>query len=374
MDVVYLLAFGKAACPMARAAHEVLSERVRGTLIVTKQGYAEALPWPVREAGHPLPDAHSLEAGSELVRFISRMPRDASVMVLLSGGASTLVEQPAGGLALAQLRAINEWLLGAGLDIAQMNAVRKRMSQLKGGRLAGLLAPRTVLCLAISDVPGDDAAVIASGPLVQQVHPPAELPQALPPELRAALEQITPAPYPPPSAFRAVEMRIIATNEDAKQAAAATGRDLGYQVQVHAATLGGDAIEAGRRLAHEVVSGAGGTLHVWGGETTMRLPPRPGRGGRNQSLALAAASVLHGRDDVVFLAAGTDGSDGPGGDAGALVDGGTVLRGRAAGLDERAAIVDADAGRFLDASGDLLFTGPTETNVMDIVLGLKLSS
>lgn len=368
----YVIAMGKAACPMARAAHEILAGRVRDALIITKHGYAEAMPWPVREAGHPLPDENSFEAGAALLEFIARIPQDATVLVLLSGGASALVEHPARGLGLAELRAITEWLLGAGLDIFSVNAVRKRMSQLKGGRLAGLLAPRAVLCLAISDVPGDDPAVIASGPLVLDPSGVAELPAALPRDLQAMLAHVAPPPNPEPEAFRTVTMHIIATIEDAKQAAAAAGRSLGYEVAVRAGAVGGDAIETGRRLAKEVASGPVFTLHVWGGETTMRLPPHPGRGGRNQSLALAAATVLHGRNDVVFLAAGTDGTDGPGSDAGALVDGDTVSRGRAAGMDEREAIEGADAGRFLDASGDLLSTGPTETNVMDIMLGLKL--
>jgi len=372
--VVYVLAMGKVACPMARAAHEVLGERARDAWVVTKHGYAEPLPWPVREAGHPLPDAHSLEAGAALLEFIARIPHDAMILVLLSGGASTLVELPAPGVGLTELRAVNEWLLGAGLDIIAVNTVRKRLSQLKGGRLAALLAPRPVLCLAISDVPGDDPAAIASGPLVVDLCPAAKLPAGLPDSLQEVLARVAPPPYPEPAVFRGVTMHIVATIEDAKQTAATAARGLGYQVVVHAPAVHGDAVEAGCRLARELARGPSATLHVWGGETTVRLPPRPGRGGRNQSLALAAATVLHGRDDVLLLAAGTDGSDGPGSDAGALVDGGTVARGRAASIDERLAIEGADAGRFLDASGDLLYTGPTGTNVMDIMLGLKLPS
>ncbi len=371
---VYVLAMGKAACPMARAAHEVLGEFVRDAWIVTKHGYAESLPWPVREAGHPLPDLHSLEAGASLLEFIAGIPRNVAVLVLLSGGASTLVEQPVGGIGLTELRAVNEWLLGAGFDIVAMNSVRKRLSQLKGGRLAGFLAPRPVLCLAISDVPNDDPAAIASGPLVDDRHSISDLPAGLPQWLTQLLAQTVPAPYPELMMFRGVNLHVIGTLEDARQAAGMTARNLGYQVIVHPAAVCGDALEAGHRLARELGHGPAATLHVWGGETTVRLPLHPGRGGRNQSLALAAAKVLHGRRDLLFLAAGTDGSDGPGDDAGALVDGGTVSRGRAANIDELAAIEGADAGRFLEASGDLLYTGPTGTNVMDIMLGLKLSS
>ncbi len=371
---VYVIAMGKAACPMARAAGEVLGAGMGDAWVVTKQGHTEALAWPVLEAGHPLPDVRSIEAGAGLVDFIARIPRAANVLVLLSGGASTLVEYPVRGIGLAELRAINEWLLAAGLDIAAVNAVRKRLSQIKGGRLAALLAPRPVLCLAISDVPDDEAATIASGPLVSDLRPAPALPVELPSSLRAMLDRAEQPADLELSAFRNVRFHIVATLADAMQAAALVARDLDYQPLVHAPAIQGDAAETGRRIAHELLRGPAMTLHIWGGETSVRLPACPGRGGRNQSLALAAATLLRGHSDVFLLAAGTDGSDGPGFDAGALVDGGTVERGRAAGLDEEAAIRNADAGRFLDVSADLLYTGPTGTNVMDLVLGLKSTS
>ncbi|HJX19266.1 MAG TPA: glycerate-2-kinase family protein, partial [Acidiferrobacterales bacterium] len=163
---VYLLSIGKAACAMAQGVHAVLGSGIVDALIVTKQGHAEALPWPVLEAGHPLPDEQSLAAGQRLIEFVAAIPPDAMILVLLSGGASALVEALPQGMDLAQLRAVNDWLLAAGLDIAAMNRIRKRLSRIKGGRLAKLLAPRPVLCLAISDVPGDDPRAIGSGPLV----------------------------------------------------------------------------------------------------------------------------------------------------------------------------------------------------------------
>ncbi len=371
---VYIIALGKAACPMVRAAGEMLGAAVGDAWVVTKHGYAEALPWPVLEAGHPLPDIGSIEAGSGLLDYIGRMPREASVLVLLSGGASALAECPARGIGLVELRSINEWLLASGLDIVAINAVRKRLSLIKGGRLAGLLAPRPVLCLAISDVPDNDAATIASGPLANDARPAVALPEDFPPLLRAVIEHVGQPADPEPSVFGSVRYHIVATLEDAMQAAADAARGLGYRAVVHAPAIRGDAAENGRRIARELLGSSGMTLHIWGGETSVRLPPHPGRGGRNQSLALAAATRLRGHSDALLLAAGTDGSDGPGIDAGALVDGGTVDRGRAAGLDEETAISSADAGSFLDASADLLYTGPTGTNVTDLVLGLKLAS
>ena len=369
---IFLIAFGKAACAMARGAHETLGDRILGGLVITKRGSSEPLPWPVLEAGHPMPDESSLKAGERLIEFVKSIPQDAQVLVLLSGGASALVEALPSGLGLAQLRELNRWLLGAGLDIHAMNAIRKRISLLKGGRLAQLLYPRKVLCLAISDVSGDDPRSIGSGPLV--VEPEADTPQlsaGAPEWLRTALQQAPPLPRPNDACFRSVEFKIIARLDDAKRAAAETARKLGYKVKSHAEFIEGDAVETGEQLARGLLESEPGVVQMWGGETTVRLPPNPGRGGRNQSLALSAARVLKGRENVWLLSAGTDGSDGPTEDAGALVDGATVARGKLHGLDADVALAKADAGTFLEASGDLIHTGPTGTNVMDLMLGLK---
>jgi glycerate 2-kinase len=223
-----------------------------------------------------------------------------------------------------------------------------------------------VRVLAISDVRGDDPAVIASGPLT--------LPRdagdiaALPADWRGLGARVTP---PDPAWFDTVDYEIVATLDDAKRAAALVlQRD--WPVVLHPEFVAGDALDAGRRLARVLIEAEPGGVHIWGGETTVVLPPRPGQGGRNQSLALAAAIALAGAGRIALLAAGTDGSDGPTDDAGALVDGGTLERGELAGLDAAAALAAADAGRFLAASGDLIHTGPTGTNVMDLMLGLRL--
>lgn len=369
----YVIAVGKAACAMTQGARETLGEEgIRDALIVTRRGYAEPLPWPVIEAGHPLPDEASLEAGGRLKAFIQTMPREAGVIVLLSGGASTLLELPAAGIELGLLRQVNAWLLGAGLDIRAVNAVRSRLSQIKGGRLAPLLYPRRVLALAISDVPGNDPRVIGSGPLLPAEDSGSVLEAVeLPGFVRAALARRAPPPAPEDACFRNVTFKIIATNEDARRAAAEAALGLGYRAVVAPESLTGDAVEAGRRLAGVLREAPPGIVHVWGGETTVRLPPQPGRGGRCQSLALSAAMLLKGHAGVYLLAVGTDGTDGPTEDAGALVDGGTVTRGEGLGLDARQALEAADAGSFLAASGDLVHTGATGTNVMDIVIGLR---
>lgn len=370
---VFLVSIGKAACAMAQGAHEVLGASIVGALVVTKQGHAESLPWPVFEAGHPLPDEQSLVAGQKLIEFAAAIPPDATVLVLLSGGASALVESLPEGMHLAQLRALNNWLLASGLDIVAMNRIRKRLSRIKGGRLAKLLAPRPVLCLAISDVPGDDPRAIGSGPLVadDSSMPPQDTAD-WPPDVADALRHGLPAPTADDACFRNVRFEIIARLDDARHAAAEAARQLGYRVRLHPEFIEGDALAVGDRLAQTLLSAPAGEVQVWGGETTIRLPSQPGRGGRNQSLALAAALALRGRERVWFLSAGTDGTDGPTADAGALVDGGTIARGETEGMLARQALAAADAGRFLEASGDLIQTGPTGTNVMDLMLGLRV--
>ncbi|MCK7580212.1 MAG: glycerate-2-kinase family protein [Chromatiales bacterium] len=191
-DGVYVMALGKAACAMAEGAHAALDGQIRDALVITRRGYAQPLPlpWPVLEAGHPRPDAGSIVAGRALLAFIDRLPEAAEVLMLLSGGASALAEVLPDGVDLAALQQVNDWLLGSGLDIAAMNRIRKRLSLIKGGRLAQRLAPRRTLCLAISDVPGDDPRAIGSGPLTAD-DSPGEV--ALPPWLAELLRAAAPA-------------------------------------------------------------------------------------------------------------------------------------------------------------------------------------
>ncbi|MBI3571822.1 MAG: DUF4147 domain-containing protein [Gammaproteobacteria bacterium] len=370
---VYMLAVGKAACAMAQGAQDVMGDNIVDALIITKKGHAESLPWPVLEAGHPLVDASSLKAGQKLLVFVDRIPQDASVLVLISGGASALVEALPPQISLDQFQEINRWILGSGLDINDYNRIRRRLSRLKGGRLAKLLSPRRVLCLVVSDVPGNDLRAIGSGPLVADEDMRRPLPlRGLPDFITEALKHMPPAPAPDDACFQNVKREIVATLDNAKSAAVETAKESGYPIMLETSFVSGDALEAGARLAKKLLRSEPGTVHVWGGETTVRLPESPGRGGRNQSLALAAAMMLQGHDDTWFLAAGTDGTDGPTEDAGALVDGGTIARGEQSGLDAKQSLARADAGNFLEASGDLIQTGPTGTNVMDIMLGLKV--
>jgi glycerate 2-kinase len=369
---IYLIAVGKVACPMARGALDVVGADIRDALIVTKHGYAEPLPWPVREAGHPVPDAGSLAAGAALLRFVDTIPPAASVLVLLSGGASALVEHLSSGADLETLKRMNEWLLASGRDIVAMNRVRKRLSLIKGGRLAKLLAPRRVVCFAISDVPTNDPRFIGSGPLVADETVEQEPIGDAPAAIRDLLVRAALPPRSNDLCFANVEFRIITRLSDAMAAAGAAARTHGLRDEIHSQIISGDAATVGSRLAQELLAADRGMIHIWGGETTVRLPASPGRGGRAQHLALSAARTFAGREGIYLLAAGSDGTDGPTADAGALVDGGTLERGTDGGFNAGTALANADSGSFLEASGDLLQTGPTGTNVMDLMFGLRV--
>lgn len=367
-----VVAIGKAAAAMAMGAQTALGEGLYSGLVVTKYGHADPRlgqgPWVVMESGHPLPDENSLEAGKALLEYLDSLPDEIPVLFLLSGGASALVEALPDGVTLAELERVNDWLLGSGLAIGQMNSVRKQLSLIKGGRLVRYLAGRHCLQLLISDVPGDDPAMIGSGPLYPSSREP------LPDNLPAWLSSLLPPNEPQlteDAAFSAnVETRLIATNELARKAAANKAQELGYQVHDHPGHFKGQVEALATEFVQTLMHGAPG-IHLWGGESSVLLPENPGRGGRNQHMALMAARLIAGCDDILLLAAGTDGTDGATEEAGALVDGGTVLRGEEEGYSVATALNSADSGHFLEASGDLIETGPTGTNVMDLVIGWK---
>lgn len=371
---IYAIAIGKAAVAMMQGAIDTFSGNLVKGLLITKTGYSDAGHFSQTihtiEAGHPWPTESSLKAGNALLEFIHSAPQDAQLLFLISGGTSSLVEVLPDGVSLQELHRVNDWLLGSGLDIHAMNHVRKAISCIKGGRLALQLAGRSALALLISDVPGDEPATIGSGLLVPDILQQTEAPLELPGWIEALMQKGVPAPQHDDPCFDSIRIEIVACLDDAKRAAAEKARVLGYEVYEHAAMLGGDAVLVGRHLASELLAGPKG-LYIWGGETTVRLPQLPGRGGRNQQLALSVAIELEGEPQLALLAAGTDGSDGPTHDAGALVDGGTIKRGRDESLNPKDTLEKADAGSFLAASGDLIQTGPTGTNVMDLMLAIK---
>jgi glycerate 2-kinase len=337
-----VVAIGKAAASMAMGAQRVLGEGVRSALVITKHGHTDPRLDPSRitqlESAHPVPDESSLAAGRALLDFLETLPDDEPLLFLLSGGASALVEVLPEGRGADELADMNRRLLASGVSISEMNAQRRAVSQIKGGRLIPHLRGRPCLQLLISDVPGDDIGVIGSAPLIGEGGK--------------------------------IESHIIASNDLAREALIEAARQQGLTVHDHPGHFEGEAGELAAQFCDELLNGPVG-LYLWGGESSVVLPEHPGRGGRNQQLALAAARYLAGHENVLLLAAGTDGSDGPTEDAGALVDGGTVQRGAWEGLSAPDALEAADAGTFLEASGDLVQTGPTGTNVMDLVIAWK---
>ncbi len=368
---VNLVAIGKAATSMAWGAWDVLGETISRSLVITKKGHSEeGFPFECFEAAHPVPDESSLEAGRRLLGFVTSAPANSRFLFLISGGSSSLVESLPSGVSLEDLRRLNEWLLASGMEIGVMNAVRKRFSRLKGGGLIPYLRKHPALSLMISDVANDDPAVIGSGLLVfgaREVSP--DVLERLPPWLRDRIGSHVPSSVDI-SCVPSIENRVVANNGMAIEGAVEAAKRFGLEVFPHYEPYGGEVTWLAHQFVEEVRRGPPG-LYVWGGESTIALPPHPGRGGRNQSLALEAARLLVGHDTILFLAAGTDGTDGPTQEAGGLVDGDTVSRGERRGMRVTEALRNADAGSFLALSGDLVRTGPTGTNVMDLVLALK---
>jgi len=383
---VILLAAGKAAASMTVVAEEVYEreyrlprERLTG-IAVTRHGYAEpARGIEIVEAGHPVPDAAGIAATERALALAAGAHKDDLVLVLLSGGGSANWIAPAGSLTLAEKQAITRALLRSGASIEEINAVRKHLSRIKGGRLARCAAPATILTLAISDVPRDDPSTIASGPTVPD---PTTLADAraivrrrgvpLPPSAEALLDDpANESPKAGDPAFAHSRFQIIARPADSIAIAARTARDLGYEPIVLGADLEGEAREVAAEHARQALAlrAAGRRAAIIsGGELTVTLKGK-GRGGPNQEYALALALALDGAAGICALAGDTDGTDGGGGSAsdpaGAIVDETTLARARALGLDPAASLADNDSTGFFEALGDLLLPGPTRTNVND---------
>jgi glycerate 2-kinase len=345
---VWIAAIGKAASAMALGAHEVLGVAAERTLIITKDGHVAPQLHTLRnveihESAHPVPDKRSLAAGQSLLKWLNELPRSVEPVFLISGGASSLVEVLEDGVTFEQLAKLNAEGLASGIAIPELNARRSKLSRIKGGGVARLLGDRPGRALFISDVPSDDPAVIGSGVL-----------------------------GPVSGVQDHIERTIVASLDHAVDGVCAAAEKLGLDVRKPASRFDDDAARLAVRFAHELHLNSA-QVCVWGGESTVQLPPNPGRGGRNQHLALAAARLLAGQPMMMLLAAGTDGTDGVTDDAGALVDSETCARLTLAGIDADDCMRRADSGTALAASGDLVHTGPTGTNVGDLVIGLKLS-
>ncbi len=385
-----ILGFGKAAVPMAAAVEVTLAELAPEGIVVTKEGFHQPgkLRWiQVREASHPIPDARGVTATEEITRLAVAADERALAVVLISGGGSALLVAPAEGLTLMDKQETTSLLLHAGADIGELNAVRKHLSQVKGGQLAQLLYPAPSLSLILSDVLGDRLDVIASGPttpdrstfadaiaIIEQYQLIKRVPYRVLSHLRkgAVLE----VPEPPKALCREFASReavIIANLDRALDAARREAERRGFAAVLQPNPVTGEAREAGKNLARRALDLKAAKQNgqplclVSGGETTVTVRGE-GRGGRNMELALAFAQEIEGVTGVTLLSAGTDGNDGPTNSAGAVVDGTTTVRGRRAGCCPERALADNDSWNFFHQAGGLFITGPTGTNVMDLQL------
>jgi glycerate 2-kinase len=385
---IFLVGAGKAAVQMAASVEEIVGTRLTRGMVVTKQGHA-TVPLnrvEIIEAGHPIPDQAGVRASGTIRALLRELNARDLVLVAISGGASALLSAPAEPITLHAKQKTTDLLLRAGATIHELNAVRKHISTLKGGQLASLAYPATVVSLILSDVIGDPPDVIGSGPTAPDPSTFADaiavlakfgLLNRIPSAVRERLEQgargeIEETPKPGDPVFKHVHNVIIGSNRLALDAAAQEAKMRGFHPVILSSAIDGETREVARTHAqilrevalsgHPVRSPA---CILSGGETTVTIQGK-GKGGRNQEFALAAAFEIDGFPNLVVLSAGTDGTDGPTDAAGAIATGDTIRRARQRGLDPMKHFSENDPYPFFDALGGLIKTGPTGTNVMDI--------
>ena len=387
-----VLGAGKARDSMAQALEALWpADAPLSGLVVTRYdhipprsaGLAQRIE--VVEAAHPVPDAAGLQAAERMLALTQGLTADDLVICLISGGGSALLTLPADGLTLAEKQRINKELLASGAAIGEMNCVRKHLSRIKGGRLAAACAPARVVTLTISDVPGDDPSIIASGPTVPDASTCADALAILdryritvPPAVRAALEAgLLETPNPGDAVFAGDAGHLIATPQQSLEAAAQAARAAGWAAHILSDEIEGESREVGkvhaalaRAVAQRGAPFARPCVLLSGGETTVTVRPRPegspkGRGGRAGEFCMGLAQALQGQSGVWALAADTDGIDGVEDNAGAIVTPDTLARGRALGLRLDDHLDRNDAYGYFSALGDLVVTGPTHTNVND---------
>jgi hydroxypyruvate reductase len=404
---VFVVGAGKAGTPMARAAAEIVGDQLAGGVVLVKSyGDAEIenaelkvqnerprdqfsilnSQFSIVPAGHPIPDERGVAGARRIARLLDQTTERDLVIALISGGGSALLTLPAEGIGLAELQALTNILLRCGANINEINTLRKHLDQAKGGGLARLAQPASVLTLVLSDVIGSPLDVIGSGPTVpdtssfgdayavlERYDVVADTPAPIVDRLRRGMAgQIAETPKPGDQQFARVQNLIVGSNPQAAAAALGAARAAGFNTLLLTTFLQAEAREAGRVLAAVAreLADSGQPLArpaclIAGGETTVTLRGA-GRGGRNQELALAAVPDLAGLPDVALVALATDGGDGPTDAAGAVATGATLARANALGLDPAAHLARNDAYPFFEALGDLLKPGPTETNVNDL--------
>ena len=388
---IFVTGAGKASARMALALEKILKERISSGIVITKKGYGIPLnKIELREGGHPLPDRDGLEATQKIKKLLSKTTRGDLIILLLSGGGSSLLISPVPGINLKDNIKLTDQLLKCGADIKEINALRKHISSVKGGRLAQMAQPSTVLTLILSDVIGDRIDSIASGPtapdrttfsdcmkIIRKYDLEDKIPAAICRHLKNGSNgKVKETPKPGNPVFKRVRNVIIGSNRMALQAAKEKAEDLGYNTLVLSRPVAGDTTKAAmnhieliRRIKHAGRPVRPPACLISGGETTVKIKGK-GWGGRNQEFTLVVAGGITGMENTVFLSAGTDGTDGPTDAAGAICDGDTINRAFKKGLDPNLFLNENDSYHFFENLKDLIVTGPTYTNVMDIHIGI----
>ncbi|HKK99154.1 MAG TPA: glycerate kinase [Desulfotignum sp.] len=384
---IYVAGAGKASAAMADQVEQLLGPRIRDGVVITKYGHGMPLAHcRVMEAGHPVPDAKGLEGASALLEMVSQAGPEDLILCLISGGASALTPAPASGITLADKQDTTRILLGCGATIHEINTIRKHLSRIKGGRLCAAANKAQVVSLILSDVVGDDLDIIGSGmtapdtgyfsdcrAILEQHRIWDTVPETVRQRIQAGIKgSISDTPKPGDPLFSKVSNHVVGSLSDALTAAEKEAGRRGFTPLVLSSMIQGEAREAAGFLcaiAREIrTSGrpvAPPACLLSGGETTVTIKGK-GKGGRNTELALAGAMNLAGTNGIVLLSAGTDGTDGPTDAAGAFADTTTFSRAQALGLSTGALLADNDSYNFFLALEDLLVTGPTRTNVMDM--------
>ena len=388
-DRILVVGAGKAVAPMAKAVEDLLGNHISDGVIVVKDEHGLPLnKIKVREASHPVPDARGVEGTEEILSLVETAGKRDLIICLISGGGSALLIAPVHDISLEDKQNTTKLLLACGATIHEFNAVRKHLSRAKGGRLAQMAYPATVTSLILSDVVGDDLDVIASGPTVPdsstfddaaQILKDFSIWDQLAPAVRnhlakGASGQIEDTPKSDNAVFQQCSQVLVGTNLQALKAAGREAQRLGYRPLILSSKVEGEAREVAKfytAIAREALSSQNPlkppVCVLAGGETTVTLTGE-GRGGRNQEFALAAALTIAGLDNVVVLSGGTDGTDGPTDAAGAIADGTTVARALEKGLDPKDFLRRNDSYNLFQKLEDLLMTGPTRTNVMDMYM------